>query len=88
MVLQKGVSYCPIPGPPDDGTLSDDFPKFHRRLQCAQFFYTEEPKDKTLPLQSQAEDLSLLPFKHPLFKNKSEWQPPPNINVESLSAIK
>ena len=32
--LEKGLTFCPTPGPPDKAQIWLDFKEFHRRLDC------------------------------------------------------
>ena len=36
--LEKGLTFCPTPGPPDKSQIWLDFKEFHRRLQLVEFF--------------------------------------------------
>ena len=36
--LEKGLTFCPTPGPPDKSQIWLDFKEFHRRLELMEFF--------------------------------------------------
>ena len=36
--LEKGLTFCPTPGPPDKSQIWLDFKEFHRRLELVVFF--------------------------------------------------
>ena len=36
--LEKGLTFCPTPGPPDKLQIWLDFKEFHRRLELMEFF--------------------------------------------------
>ena len=38
--LEKGLTFCPTPGPPDKSQIWRDFKEFHRRLSLTQFLHT------------------------------------------------
>ena len=39
--LEKGLTFCPTPGPPDKSQIWLDFKEFHRRLELMEFFSRE-----------------------------------------------
>ena len=45
--LEKGLTFCPTPGPPDKSQIWLDFKEFHRRLELMEFF-GREGKDNDL----------------------------------------
>ena len=38
---EKGLTFCPTPGPPNKGAIWNDFKDFHRRLVLKHHFYTD-----------------------------------------------
>ena len=50
--LEKGLTFCPTPGPPDKSQIWLDFKEFHRRLKLMEFFslstITLEMKEEAL----------------------------------------
>ena len=44
--LEKGLTFCPTPGPPDKSQIWLDFKEFHRRLELMEFF-SRDSNDKT-----------------------------------------
>ena len=44
--LEKGLTFCPTPGPPDISQIWLDFKEFHRRLELMEFF-SRESNDQT-----------------------------------------
>ena len=40
--LEKGLTFCPTPGPPDKSQIWLDFKEFHRRLELMEFFSRDD----------------------------------------------
>ena len=84
--LEKGLTFCPTPGPPSKSKIWTDFKEFHRRL-CLQYHFH---KDNGHFDHLSTEDAELVgfmaanldecenPYKdlHSQFRNKSTWKPP------------
>ena len=96
--LEKGLTFCPTPGPPDKSQIWLDFKEFHRRLELMEFF-GREGKDNDLNatksiidfMNQNAEETSdstdiednLNKEIHKKFKPKSGWRPyPPNRTLD------
>ena len=96
--LEKGLTFCPTPGPPDKSQIWLDFKEFHRRLELMEFF-GREGKDNDLNItksiidfmNQNAEETSdstdiednLNKEIHKKFKLKSGWRPyPPNRTLD------
>ena len=85
-VLEKGLTFCPTPGPPDKSKIWTDFKEFHRRLGLKYHFHKDNGHFDHLSTE-EAELIGFLaanldegenPYKdlHSQFKNKSTWKPP------------
>ena len=83
--LEKGLTFCPTPGPPNKSLIWTDFKEFHRRL-CLKFhFYNDNQmfnhlSDDELDLinfMANNLDQEMDPYKdlHKGFVNKSTWKP-------------
>ena len=89
-VLQRGLKFCPTPGPPNPGDLRADMDRMHTRLQQIAFYNKLENALRLLntslgtPMPADPGD-SLNPFKHRKFKlratGKGPFGPP---NLESM----
>ena len=44
--LEKGLTFCPTPGPPDKSRIWLDFKEFHRRLELMEFFSRDDIDQK------------------------------------------
>ena len=80
--LQKGLPFCPSPGPPDKSSIWTDFKDFHRRLVLKHHFYNDNKlldnnDQELIKFLAQNLDDNENPFKetHAPFKNKSTWKP-------------
>ena len=51
--LEKGLTFCPTPGPPDKSQIWLDFKEFHRRLELMKFFNREKSETPD-PLNNQS----------------------------------
>ena len=51
--LEKGLTFCPTPGPPDKSQIWLDFKEFHRRLELVEFF-NRDKKDIKDPIEDQS----------------------------------
>ena len=91
--LEKGLTFCPTPGPRDKSQIWSDFKEFHRRLELVEFF-NRDTKDNDNPSISQSiidfmnnnateepsdGDMEDLKNKeiHKILKPKSGWRPSP-----------
>ena len=83
--LEKGLTFCPTPGPPNKAQIWTDFKEFHRRL-CLKFhFYNDNNKfdhlsdDEVSLINFMADNLEqeMNPYKHlhKRFVDKSTWKP-------------
>ena len=82
--LQKGLTFCPTPGPPDKSLIWTDFKDFHRRFQedLKHYFYNDNKllynnDQELINFLAQNLDDNENPFKqtHGPFRNKSTWKP-------------
>ena len=84
--LEKGLTVCPTPGPPNKSQIWTDFKEFHRRLCLKYHFHkvnghfdhlTSEEPELVGFLASNLEHCEN-PYKdlHSQFRNKSNWKPP------------
>jgi hypothetical protein len=92
-ILNRGLKFCPTPGPPNVADLREDMDRFHKRLRQVAFFDDLEdpplaPSTPSVSVSTTVEDknnlLSFEPFKHMKFKNKSTWNPPGPHNLEAM----
>jgi hypothetical protein len=92
-ILNRGLKFCPTPGPPNVGELREDLDRFHKRLRQVAFFDNPEepPLAPPTPSQGAAHQVvdkdnlhSFEPFKHMKFKTKSTWNPPGPHNLEAM----
>ena len=84
--LEKGLTFCPTPGPPDKSKIWSDFKDFYRRLCLKYHFHKDNGHfDHLTPEEADLVgflahnlDESENPYKdiHSQFKNKSNWKPP------------
>ena len=85
LTLEKGLTFCPTPGPPNKAKIWTDFKEFHRRL-CLKFhFYNDNQQFDHLSdhqielINFMAENLDeeTSPYQkiHSKFVNKSTWNP-------------
>ena len=51
--LEKGLTFCPTPGPPEKSQIWLDFKEFHRRLELVEFFNRDQ-KDTKDPIDDQS----------------------------------
>ena len=83
--LEKGLTFCPTPGPPNKSLIWTDFKEFHRRL-CLKFhFYNDnqmfdhlsENELDLINFMASNLDQEIDPYKnlHKGFVNKSTWKP-------------
>ena len=80
--LEKGLTFCPTPRPPDKGQIWNDFKEFHRRLVLKHHFYNDnnllDKEDREL-VQMLADNLedNIDPHHsiHKNFRPKSNWKP-------------
>ena len=80
--LQKGLTFCPTPGPPKKSLIWNDFKAFHRRLVLQHHFYNDnnilDSDDREL-VNILAENLDSENITydaiHAQFKPKSNWLP-------------
>ena len=80
--LQKGLTFCPTPGPPDKSLIWTDFKDFHRRLILKHHFYNDnqllDNNDQQLVnflVQNLDEKENSFKETHAPFRNKSTWKP-------------
>ena len=85
-LLNRGLKFCPTPGRPDVGLLSEDIYNLHRRFR--QFAFFDNPENNPDPtLTPQVDPGNLLvssPFKHFKFKLSAEGKGltgPPNLEA-------
>ena len=85
LALEKGLTFCPTPGPPNKAKIWTDFKEFHRRL-CLKFhFYNDNQQfdhlsDQEVELinfmaENMEEQNSPYQSIHKSFVNKSTWKP-------------
>ena len=84
--LEKGLTFCPTPGPPNKAQIWLDFKEFHRRLSLKYHFYYDNKhlqdlnEDELAIVDFMAMNLeeSEDPYKdiHKKFVDKSSWKPP------------
>ena len=83
--LEKGLTFCPTPGPPNKAKIWTDFKEFHRRL-CLKFhFYNDNQQfdhltDQEIDLinfmaENLEEETSPYHKIHKNFVDKSTWKP-------------
>ena len=72
--LEKRLTFCHTPGPPDKSQIWLDFKEFHRRSELVEFFYRDN-KDQNDPLHNP----SILDF-----MNKNAENDPEIEDLESL----
>ena len=83
--LQKGLTFCPTPGPPNKAKIWTDFKEFHRRL-CLKFhFYNDNQQFDHLSeneidlinfmADNMEEETNPYHSIHNKFVNKSSWKP-------------
>ena len=81
--LEKGLTFCPTPGPPNKSLIWTDFKQFHRRL-CLNFhFYNDNQmfdhlsENELINFMAGNLDQEIDPHKnlHKGFVNKSTWKP-------------
>ena len=93
-LLNRGLKFCPTPGPPNPGEMREDMDRVHRRLRQIAFFDNPENGDLSID-GSQAlnpcPDLvgdnlhSSQPFKHRKFKLPAGGKgPPAPQNLEAM----
>ena len=80
--LEKGLTFCPTPGPPDKGQIWNDFKDFHRRLVLKHHFYNDnnllDKEDRELVqmlADSLEEETDPHHAIHKKFNPKSNWKP-------------
>ena len=83
--LQKGLTFCPTPGPPNKAQIWNDFKDFHRRLCLKAHFHKDNGHLDHLSNEEQqlVEFMALNleesenPYQdiHKKFVNKSNWKP-------------
>ena len=77
LALEKGLTFCPTPGPPNNAKIWTDFKEFHRRL-CLKFhFYNDNQQFDHLSDQ----EIELINF---MAENLEEETSPYQKNIESL----
>ena len=84
--LEKGLTFCPTPGPPNKAQIWLDFKEFHRRLSLKYHFYYDNKhlqdlkEDELAIVDFMAMNLEECedPYKdiHKKFVDKSNWKPP------------
>ena len=91
--LEKGLTFCPTPGPPNKGQIWNDFKDFHRRLVLKHHFYNDnnllDKEDRELVNILNDNLMAEIDPHHNIHKNfkpKSNWKPA-NTHV-SLNAFK
>ena len=83
--LEKGLTFCPTPGPPNKAKIWMDFKEFHRRL-CLKFhFYNDnqmfdlltEHEIDLINFMAENLDEETNPYQeiHQKFVDKSTWKP-------------
>ena len=97
--LEKGLTFCPTPGPPDKAQIWLDFKEFHRRLELTHYFsdYTASKTNTDLDqsiidfMTAKDSDDSDTPDSDTedkikkRFIPKSGWRPyPPNKTLETF----
>ena len=86
LTLEKGLTFCSTPGPPNKAKIWTDFKEFHRRL-CLKFhFYNDNQQFdhlsdhgieliKNFMAENLDEETSPYQKIHSKFVNKSTWKP-------------
>ena len=91
--LEKGLTFCPTPGPPDKSQIWLDFKEFHRRLELMKFFSRDCNGKKDININQSIIDFmnrnaketdideqneeALNKEMQSKFKLKSSWRPSP-----------
>ena len=78
-VLEKGLSFCPIPGPSNLCTCRTDLDRFNRNLKLWCYFHQEEtqtsPDDNSSNIVNITMQEETDTFSHRKFTPKSTWTP-------------
>ena len=92
--LEKGLTFCPSPGPPDKSQIWLDFKEFHRRLELMEFFSRDKEDENPTGINQSIIDFmnnnatdkteeELNTELQQKFRPKSNWKPnPPNRTLD------
>jgi hypothetical protein len=73
-LLSKGLNFCPTPREVNDLQLREDARAFFRRLRLKEHFSRKDSKEDSA---SKPQDAIEVLEKHPFYRPKSTWEPPP-----------